>query len=289
MLSRAPIKPRSSWRAAASHDLSPSWSGAEPAGPLLRGAAWGGSTTTRSSWRTTPATSSAARRASGRALLHLHQLLPAAGGSRLPAGEQPLAGADHLDGEAGDRAGGPAALAGRRADAWSSTGRATAARFVNLDEARRRLPETPIADEALGTAMLYSSGTTGRPKGIIRPLPEQPPASGLPLFDFLTKLWRYREGMIYLSPAPLYHSAPQAGVKPDHPRRRHGGDHGALRRRRQFLALVEKHRSPTAAGADHVLAHAEAAGGGAPRATTSPRWRSRSTPPRPARSRSSGR
>ena len=60
--------------------------------------------------------------------------------------------------------------------------------------------------------MLYSSGTTGRPKGILRPLPEQPPTHNLPLFDFLTKLWHYREGMIYLSPAPLYHSAPQAAV-----------------------------------------------------------------------------
>src|SRR5256886_6322013 len=53
--------------------------------------------------------------------------------------------------------------------------------------------------------MLYSSGTTGRPKGILRPLPEQPPTQQLPMFDFLYKIWQYREGMIYLSPAPLYH------------------------------------------------------------------------------------
>jgi long-chain acyl-CoA synthetase len=84
--------------------------------------------------------------------------------------------------------------------------------FVNLDEATSGMPDTPIPDECLGTAMLYSSGTTGRPKGIIRPLPENPPVQGLPLFDFLTRLWRYREGMIYLSPAPLYHSAPQGAV-----------------------------------------------------------------------------
>ena len=50
------------------------------------------------------------------------------------------------------------------------------------------------------------------PKGILRPLPEQPAAQQLPLFDFLQKLWHYREGMVYLSPAPLYHSAPQAAV-----------------------------------------------------------------------------
>jgi long-chain acyl-CoA synthetase len=85
-------------------------------------------------------------------------------------------------------------------------------RILSLDKATSGLPCTPIADESVGTAMLYSSGTTGRPKGIIRPLPEQPPSQQLPLFDFLQKLWRYREGLIYLSPAPLYHSAPQAAV-----------------------------------------------------------------------------
>ncbi|MDP7546605.1 MAG: AMP-binding protein, partial [Alphaproteobacteria bacterium] len=41
---------------------------------------------------------------------------------------------------------------------------------VNLDEATAGFPDTPIADESLGNAMLYSSGTTGQPKGILRPL-----------------------------------------------------------------------------------------------------------------------
>src|SRR5207249_6707562 len=83
-------------------------------------------------------------------------------------------------------------------------------RIVGLQQVTSSLPKTPISDECVGTAMLYSSGTTGRPKGILRPLPEQPPVQNLPIFDFLHKIWQYREGMIYLSPAPLYHSAPQA-------------------------------------------------------------------------------
>ena len=45
----------------------------------------------------------------------------------------------------------------------------------NLEQATAGLPSTPIADESLGTPMLYSSGTTGRPKGILRPLPDEPP------------------------------------------------------------------------------------------------------------------
>ena len=84
--------------------------------------------------------------------------------------------------------------------------------IVGLNEVTAPFPKTPIEDACIGAAMLYSSGTTGRPKGILRPPPDQPPSQQSPLFDFLQKLWRYREGMIYLSPAPLYHAAPQAAV-----------------------------------------------------------------------------
>jgi long-chain acyl-CoA synthetase len=73
-------------------------------------------------------------------------------------------------------------------------------------------PAVPLPDEALGAAMLYSSGTTGQPKGVLRNLPEVGPDEPLPVMEFVRAMFGFRDGMTYLNPAPLYHSAPQASV-----------------------------------------------------------------------------
>jgi acyl-CoA synthetase (AMP-forming)/AMP-acid ligase II len=82
--------------------------------------------------------------------------------------------------------------------------------FASYEDAIAAFPATPIDDESSGTTMLYSSGTTGRPKGVLRPLPEQHPAEedvrGAPM----RKAYRFRDDMVYLSPAPIYHAAPLA-------------------------------------------------------------------------------
>ena len=56
--------------------------------------------------------------------------------------------------------------------------------------------------------MLYSSGTTGHPKGIRRPLTGQPFGSDVVLSGMLGGIMGFGPGDVYLSPAPLYHSAP---------------------------------------------------------------------------------
>jgi long-chain acyl-CoA synthetase len=104
------------------------------------------------------------------------------------------------------------------------------------------LPATPIPDECEGDIMLYSSGTTGRPKGIKRPVSgtafgEHPDIPG----HWLRELLGMAEGDVYLCPAPLYHAAPLAWTMSCH---RSGATVVVMERfeAEQALRLIEAQR-----------------------------------------------
>ncbi|MCZ8316813.1 acyl-CoA synthetase [Phreatobacter sp.] len=81
--------------------------------------------------------------------------------------------------------------------------------FRDFDAERAAMPQTPIADEVTGYDMLYSSGTTGRPKGVKKPFLGEPIEKLPPLMKVLCQdMCGMGEDTVYLSPAPLYHAAP---------------------------------------------------------------------------------
>jgi fatty-acyl-CoA synthase len=80
--------------------------------------------------------------------------------------------------------------------------------FESWDAAVDAAAPSPIPDPSQGLDMLYSSGTTGRPKGVKWPLPSTPAGARTMLVDLLAPLFGYGRDCRYLSPAPLYHAAP---------------------------------------------------------------------------------
>lgn len=81
--------------------------------------------------------------------------------------------------------------------------------FERFEDVRDKQPKTRISDESAGGDMLYSSGTTGRPKGIRPPLdPDAPIGRDNVLRMILASAGGFTADSIYLSPAPLYHAAP---------------------------------------------------------------------------------
>lgn len=86
--------------------------------------------------------------------------------------------------------------------------------ILNLDDpstvaAIDAMPDSAIADQRAGSDMLYSSGTTGRPKGVRLPLPEDDDIAATNTLVALAQgAFGFGQDSIYLSPAPLYHAAP---------------------------------------------------------------------------------
>jgi len=110
-----------------------------------------------------------------------------------------------------------------------------------LEDALPGMPQHPIADESNGAPLWYSSGTTGRPRGVLRPLPEgsigQADASSLNLI----RNWELDQDTVSLALGPLYHAAPLGfaiNVQ------RMGGTVVLTERfdPEQTLALIDRHR-----------------------------------------------
>jgi long-chain acyl-CoA synthetase len=80
--------------------------------------------------------------------------------------------------------------------------------YQRYEDAISSFPTTPRPDECEGTPMLYSSGTTGRPKGIKYKLEREPIGTTPTQLLMLTHMFGFSSDSVYLSPAPLYHSAP---------------------------------------------------------------------------------
>jgi len=80
--------------------------------------------------------------------------------------------------------------------------------YDSYEDAARAMPTARITDETAGADMLYSSGTTGRPKGVRMPLSGLPIEAPHPGVVMLKMLFGFGPQTIYLSPAPFYHAAP---------------------------------------------------------------------------------
>ncbi|MEQ9586501.1 MAG: acyl-CoA synthetase [Parvibaculaceae bacterium] len=81
--------------------------------------------------------------------------------------------------------------------------------YEDYERAISTFPTEPLPEEPAGAWMLYSSGTTGRPKGILRPLSGKSISQHADSLAAVHRvLWGFEENTVFLSPAPLYHAAP---------------------------------------------------------------------------------
>ena len=81
--------------------------------------------------------------------------------------------------------------------------------YGSYEDALAAASPIPLADQPHGKDMLYSSGTTGQPKGVKAPLPPYQVHEGAdPLLPLFGPMFGWNADTVYLNPSPLYHAAP---------------------------------------------------------------------------------
>jgi long-chain acyl-CoA synthetase len=80
--------------------------------------------------------------------------------------------------------------------------------FEGLGAMLSAVDPLPLSESRQGSLMAYSSGTSGRPKGILRPVADAPFGDLIAFEQMLARTYGFDDRTVYLNPAPLYHTAP---------------------------------------------------------------------------------
>ncbi len=100
-------------------------------------------------------------------------------------------------------------LQGMQLPCWSVDAATAQAPSLQAALAALQGPAMDFSDRPIGRDLLYSSGTTGRPKGVLKPLwPASLRGQADPEAQVTARIMGMGEDTVYLSPAPLYHAAP---------------------------------------------------------------------------------